>query len=390
MVSSFGFTVIDHGVALTRCPGCTNLLSVNAAFPDSDWSSLAHLLSVLESYLESQNCQIACGTCKDEVVLGVAGADLEYWLWHAHYLPESRRDLQVLLHRRSGHTLWVEGMLLNDLGEITPLALPMPESDFRCQAGCYFSVRQAWREFMAQNWPISQFAGLEISEGYFLVLNPAINSDADLQTFKEDCVRLVGKSSSSNTQFEFADLSWADTWKFEENTYHQWLGDFEAELKGSELIAGVLASPRQFYKIIETELKPFGCWLRCDGDSPPVAFLGDDEYYLSFDYREFLINAMIKGYSYWGALRFVEPILDSWEQARDVGERLKQLLTSYKCTVYGGHHFQCRAKRGKKIIQEFDLMSLAEADNELEESSEFLSWIAPQISLNPDTLKFEA
>jgi len=60
-----------------------------------------------------------------------------------------------------------------------------------------------------------------------------------------------------------------------------------------------------------------------------------------------------------------------------------KLLLPYVCTVYGGHYFQCRTKRGRKIVKEFDLAGLSEMNDELEEPDEFMSWIAPQISLNP-------
>jgi len=142
-----------------------------------------------------------------------------------------------------------------------------------------------------------------------------VDSDEDLVEFKENCMKLVGNTAPSGSQFEFADLSWADSWNFEENTYHHWLTEFETDLQESDVIAGVLASPNRFYDIVANEIGMFDCQLSKDGDSPPVAFLGDDEYYISFDYREYLINAMIKGYDYWGALRYVEPVLDSWEKA---------------------------------------------------------------------------
>ncbi|GEM_PF-3038803 len=388
MVQNFGFTVMDHGVALLRCPRCAALTAINSAFPDSDWNSLDHLLNVLESYLESRSDQILCGACRDTLGGPACNGDFEYWLWHAHFLPESKRDLQLLIHRRNGTTDWVEGMLVDEAGQICPITLPASEVEFRPRAGCFFSVRQAWKDFLHDNWPVSRFGSLEISDGYYLIVNPPVDSDADLQEFKENCVRLVGRSSSSSNQYEFADLSWADTWSFEENTYHQWLSEFERDLEDTDVIAGVLASPPRFYEIVQAELRPFGCWLRREGDNTPVAFLGDDEYYVSFDYREFLINAMIKGYSYWGALKFVEPVLESWEQARETGERLKALLSAYSCTVYGGHYFQCRTKRGRKIVKEFDLTRLSECDDDLEENSAFISWIAPQIELDPQTLKF--
>lgn len=389
MVRNFGFTVMDHGVALTRCPNCSTLSAINSAFPDSDWNSLPHLLSVLETFLEARSGQIVCSSCKDSFNPSQSDGGFEYWLWHSHFLPEVKQDLQLLVHRKNGMTGWIEGMLVNEKGEITPLPLPVGESEFRGRAGCFFSVRQAWNDFLHEQWPISQFAALEVSDGYYLVVNPPVDSDSELQSFKENCVKLVAKSTSANNQYEFADLSWADTWNFEENTYHQWLGNFESDLADSEVIAGVLASPQQFYTTVQNELRPFGCWLRREGDNNPVAFLGDDEYYVSFDYREYLINAMIKGYSYWGALRFVEPVLELWEQAREVGERLKKLLTTYKCTVYGGHFIQFRAKRGKKVIKEFDLTTLSDCEDELDEDSAFVEWIAPQISLDPGTLKFE-
>lgn len=390
MVRNFGFTVMDHGVALARCPSCSTLSAINSAFPDSDWNSLPHLLSILETFLESRSPQIVCANCNDPLNSEKRKVDFEYWLWHSHFLPEVKRDLQLLIHRKNGRTGWVEGMLVDDSGQITPLSLPLSESEFRAKAGCFFSVRQTWMDFLKEHWPASKFAAMEISDGYYLVVNPPVDSDSDLQAFKENCVKLVGQSINASTQYEFADLSWADTWNFEENTYHQWLNDFESDLEDTDVIAGVLASPQHFYNIVENELRPFGCWLRREDENSPVAFLGDGEYYVTFDYREYLINAMIKGYSYWGALRFVEPVLESWEQAREVGERLKESLTSYKCTVYGGHYFQCRAKRGRKIVKEFDLTALTECDDELEDKNAFIDWIAPQISLNPENLKFEA
>lgn len=389
MVKNFGFTVMDHGVALFKCPHCAGLSALNSAFPDSDWNSLPHLLSILETFLEGRKEKIVCSSCKKSFAGKNSGSKLEYYLWHSHFLPEVHSDLQVLLQRKNGATGWVEGMLVDTQGTITPLSLPASEPEFKNKAGCFFSVKQAWNDFLQDNWPVSRFASLEISDGYYLVVNPPIDSDDDLRSFKDNCLKLVGKATSSSNQYEFADLSWADTWNFEENTYHQWLQNFEADLSQSEIIAGVLASPQNYYAIVESELKPFGCWLRRDGENNPQAFLGDEEYYVSFDYREFLINAMIKGYSYWGALRFVEPVLETWEQAREVGERLKKLLTGYKCTVYGGHHIQFRPRRGKRLVHEFDLATLSKTENEMEEDSDFISWIAPQISLNPDTLKFE-
>jgi hypothetical protein len=389
MVRGFAFTVMDHGVALTRCPECDALASINSAFPDSDWNSLSHLLSVLETYLESTGCTVECSQCQHEFVLNPANESSEYWLWHAHFLPESKRDLQLLVHRRGGRTRWVEGMLIDENDVIVPMSIPVSEPEFRSRAGCYFSVRQAWREFLQESWPVSSFASLKISDGYYLVLNPPLDSESDLTAFKDSCVKLVSNSTGSGEHYEFADLSWADSWNFEEDTYHQWLPEFEKDLEESGLIAGVLASPEHFYNIVQKELHGFGCWLRREGQNGSIAFLGDDEYYLGFNYREYLVNAMIKGYSYWGALRFIEPMLDSWEQARDTGERLKRLLASYHCTVYGGHYFQCRATSGKRIVREFDLLALEPTDEELENDSEFLKWIAPQISLNPETLKFQ-
>lgn len=390
MVRTFGFTVMDHGVALARCPRCSTVSAVNSAFPDSDWNSLPHLLSVIETFLNSSSGAIVCASCKESFNLPEPETGFEYWLWHSHFLPQVKHDLQLLVHRKDGRTAWIEGMLVNGHRDIKPLSLPLSESDFRARAGCYFSVRQVWNDFLHEHWPITEFAALEISDGYYLVANPPVDSDNDLQTFKDNCVRLVGKASTASSQYEFADLSWADSWNFEENTYHQWLADFESDLADSEIIAGVLASPQQFFQIVQEELRPFGCWLRPDGEDSQVAFLGDDDYYVSLDYREYLLNAMIKGYSYWGALRFVEPILELWERGREVGERLKKLLPTYNCTVYGGHFLQFRSKRGKKkIIKEFDLNTLSDSDDELEDDSAFISWIAPQISLNPETLVFE-
>lgn len=389
MVRSFAFTVMDHGVALTRCPKCDALSAVNSAFPDSDWDSLPHLLSVLETYLESTACAITCPQCDLEFVLDPADEKAQYWLWHAHFLPEVKQDLQLLVHRQGGQTRWIEGMLIDKNESIVPIPLPLSEPDFYSRAGCYFSVRQAWREFLQASWPVSSFASLTVSDGYYLVINPPVDSDSDRNKFKDCCIKLVSNSAAVGEHYEFADLSWADSWNFEEDTYHQWLPEFESDLEESGLIAGVLASPEQFYEIIGNELERFGCWLKREGDDGSVAFLGDDEYYVGFNYREYLVNAMIKGYSYWGALRFVEPMLDSWEQARDTGQRLKALLGVYECIVYGGHYFQCRSKQRKRIIREFDLLSLEEPDNDLETDSEFLSWIAPQISLNPSTLRFK-
>jgi hypothetical protein len=389
MVSNFGFTVMDHGVALTLCPKCENLQSINSAFPDSDWNSLPHLLSVLETFLDSRTGQLVCSSCKTSFNPASAKENLEYWLWHSHFLPEVKRDLQLLVHRKNGLTGWVEGMLVEETGEIMPLSIPTAEPEFKDKAGCFFSVRQVWNDFLKEQWPVKRFAALEISDGYYLVVNPAVDSEADLQEFKDNCVKLVGKSTSTTTHYEFADLSWADTWNFEENTYHQWLSDYASDLSGSDVIAGVLASPAQFYITVHNELRPFGCWLRRADEEGSLAFLGDDEYFVSFDYREYLINAMIKGYSYWGALRFIEPVLELWEQTREVGERLKALLLHYKCTISGGHQIQFRAKRGKKIIKEFDLTTLSQSDDELEADAAFISWIAPQLSLNPETLRFE-
>lgn len=389
MVRGFGFTVMDHGVALTICPKCSCLCAVNSAFPDSDWNSLYHMLSVLETFVETRQCRIKCSSCKTNISLEGKRGNREYWLWHSHFLPEIKQDLQLLIKRQNGSTGWIEGMLIDEGNAITPIALPSSEADFSSHTGCYFSLRQVWKEFLQQHWPIKSFAQLMISPGYFLIANPPVEDDHALQEFKENCVKLLTASPSVGTQFEFADLSWADSWNFEENTYHQWLSDFENDLEESNLIAGVLASPEHYFQIIQAEVEPFGCRLTREDERTHIAVLGDEEYYISFDYREYLVNAMIKGYGYWGALRYVEPILDAWERARDAGQRLREMLKSYKCTVYGGHHFQCRLKRGKKIIAEFDLLSLSEPEDELEDDSEFLEWIAPQIALNPKTLTFE-
>jgi len=389
MVRSFAFTVMDHGVALTRCPDCQALAAVNSAFPDSDWNSLPHLLSVLETYLETTGCTVTCPHCDHEFVLNPNDEGSEYWLWHAHFLPEIKHDLQLLVHRKGGRTRWVEGMLIDENDTIAPIALPVSESEFSTRAGCHFSVRQAWREFLQGSWPVSCFGSLRVSDGYFLVLSPPVDSDNDLTEFKEHCIKLVSSAPGPGDHYEFADLSWADSWSFEEDTYHQWLQEFEKDLEESGLIAGVLASPEHFYLIVQNELQRFGCWLRREEKDESVAFLGDDEYYLSFDYREYLVNAMIKGYNYWGALRYIEPMLDSWEQARETGERLKQLLESYECTVYGGHYFQCRGKSGKKVVKEFDLLALEHSEEDMDGDSDFIDWIAPQISLNPATLKFK-
>src|SRR5439155_23820889 len=132
----------------------------------------------------------------------------------------------------------------------------------------------------------------------------------------------------------------------------------------------VLASPENFNNIVNAEVKRFDCGLRKDGDDA-IAVLGDEEYYLSFDYREYLINAMIKGYGYWGALRYIEPVLDSWERAKYIGDQLKELLQEYNCTVYGGHHFQIRSKHSKKLVKEFDLLSLTEPDEDFENQEDF-------------------
>ncbi len=390
MVRNFGFTVMDHGVALTCCPHCSTVSALNSAFPDSDWNSLPHLVSVIEAFVDSRPEEMTCTVCKEPFAREADNNSSDYWLWHSHFLSEVKQDLQLLIHRKYGKTAWIEGMLVSSTGEIKPLTLPLSESEFKVRAGCFFSVKQAWSDFMREHWPISQFAALQISEGYYLVVNPPINADSDLQLFKDNCVQLVGKSTSASNQYEFADLSWADSWHFEENTYHQWLSDYESDLASSEIIAGVLASPQQFYSIMQRELNSFDCWLRRDGENNPTAFLGDDEYYVSFDYREYLINAMIKGYSYWGALRFVEPILELWEQTRAVGERLKKILGHYNCVVFGGHYLQFRNKGGKKIVREVDLAGLAECDDELEEDSAFIAWIAPQIGLNTQTLKFRS
>ncbi len=385
MVQSFGFTVMDHGLTMAHCPNCGYLSPVNSAFPDSDWNSLYHLVSVLETFLESQDSNITCAFCDEAIA---TDENFECWLWHAHYLPEVKRDLQLLVHRKAGETKWIEGMLVDADCKITPIAVPLPEADFKAESGTYFSLRQVWKDFLQEHWPITKFAGLRVSQGYYLVLNPQVDSDDDLAAFKDNCMKLVTESEPAGSQFEFADLSWADSWNFEENTYHNWLSEYETDLQESNVIAGVLASPDEFYNIIARELEIFECQVKKDDEDAPVAFLGDDEYYLSFDFREFLINAMIKGYDYWGALRYIEPVLDSWEKARAIGERLKSLLP-YGCTISGGHFFQCRNAKSKKIVKEFDLMGLEETNDELEDKDEFVAWIAPQISINPLTLKFE-
>lgn len=388
MVRTFGFTVMDHGVALARCPQCSALSSVNAAFPESDWNSLYHMVSVLETFIETREYQVICQACKHDIVVTGGHNDSEYLLWHAHYLPESRQDLQLLIKRKNGCTDWIEGMLVDERAAITPIPLPSSEAEFSARAGCYFSLRQIWKEFLQQEWPVKRFAGMEISRGYFILLNQAVDADEDLRQFKENCVDLVASSPQAGTQFEFADLSWADSWNFKENTYHQWLSDFASDVEQSNIIAGVLACPQQFFNIIQDELRTFDCFLRRSDEKSTVAVLGDDNYYVSFDYRECLVNAMIKGYTYWGALRFVEPMLDSWEDLRDTGERLKRLLPGYECTVYGGHYFQCRSKSTKRIVKEFDMLGLAESDGDVTNDEEFLEWISPQISLNRQTLKF--
>ncbi|MBI4534131.1 MAG: hypothetical protein HY711_09295 [Candidatus Melainabacteria bacterium] len=387
MVQSFGFTVMDYGLALAICPVCKTLCSVNSAFSASDWDSLNHLVSVLETYLESPPCLVDCQQChKDFTLTEDAG---EYWLWHAHFLPESKRDLQVLMHRKKGATGWVEGMLVETNGAITPLPLPIGETEFKTRSGCHFSVRQAWRELLHNNWPLCQFTASEISLGYYLVVNPPVDSDNDLAVFKDNCLKLVGQSLAAGTEYEFADLSWADSWNFEESTYHEWLNEFEGDVEESDIIAGVLASPDQFYNIVQQEIEPFGCWLRQVEQNSQVAMLGDNEYYLSFDFRQHLLNAMIKGLSYWSALQFVEPILESWQQTRSTGERLRQLLTSYSSTVYGGRYLQLRLKRGKKLVKELDLTVLTNSEDEDETDSQFLERICKQIALNPQTLKFK-
>jgi len=392
MVQSFGFTVMDHGVALAVCPECGALSSVNSAFPDCDWNSVPHLLSVIETYLEGQGTTIHCGSCKHGFQLHSGKGDEAehpYWIWHSHYLSESKRDLQVLIYRKNGRTEWVEGMLVEPDGRIVPTPLPVSEQEFKAMAGCHFSVRQAWREFLKGEWPVSRFAAFQISDGYFLVVNPPVENDKDLSGFKENCVKLVAGSPSAGNHFEFADLSWADSWNFEENTYHQWLTEYEEDLEGSDTVTGVLASPDQFYAIVSAEVESFGCKLRRESAEAQQAFLGDDEYFVSFDFREYLVNAMIKGYSYWGALRYIEPIVDSWERSRETGERLKGLLKHYNCTVYGGRYFQARPKRAKKIAAEFDLLILEEPEDDIEDEQAFLEWLAPQIDLNIETRRFE-
>src|SRR5216117_1290221 len=82
MVQSFGFTVMDHGLAMARCPSCEYLSPVNSAFSDSN--SLYHLVSVLETFLETRDHEITCAFC-DEQIPTTNG--FEYWLWHAHFLP---------------------------------------------------------------------------------------------------------------------------------------------------------------------------------------------------------------------------------------------------------------------------------------------------------------
>lgn len=390
MVRSFGFTVMDHGVALTPCPCCAALAAVNSAFPDSDWNSLPHLISIIETYVETRGTTIHCPQCKAGFQVTSKQANAELWLWHSHYLAEVKRDFQVLIHRKDGRTAWVEGMLVDSDGTISPIALPVSEMDFRELCGCYFSVRQAWREFLKQCWPVSKFAANQVSEGYYLIVNPPVDDDSDLSGFKDNCVGLVSGSAQSGDHYEFADLSWADSWNFAENTYHQWLQDYETALEESDLIAGVLASPDHFFSIVKNELSAFDCSLRREQGNSQLAFLGDEEYYVGFDFREYLINAMVKGYSYWGALRYVEPIIDSWERAREVGERLKTLLKSYRCTVYGGRYFQCRPRRGKKIVKEFDLFELEESEDDVEDEEAFLAWIAPQIDLDARSMCFNS
>lgn len=343
--------------------------------------------------MESHQYDVVCSSCEMDLD---RSDDFEYWLWHSHFLAEVHKDLQLLMHRKGGRTSWVEGMLISVEGEatkISPLMVPTSEGDFHLQAGCYFSLRQYWKDFLKQHWPIGKFNASKISDGYYLIVNPPVETDDDLNTFKDNCVNIVANGveakSEVNGHYEFADLSWADSWQFQENTYHQWLSDYEADLESSELIAGVLASPQKFFEILESELSDLSCELRRESKNGTVVFLGDQEYYLSFDYREFLLNAMIKGYNFWGALRFVEPVLDSWEQARTIGERLKETLTNYQCTVYGGRYFQCRTKRGK-IVKEFDLLSLEDMEEELESEGEFLRWIAPQIELDPSSKRFTA
>jgi hypothetical protein len=390
MVQAFGFTVMDHGLAMARCPSCQSLSAVNCAFPNSDWNSLYHLVSVLETFVESRQYEIICANCEDEIVSETAMKADEYWIWHSHYLPEAEKDLQLLLYRRNGKTAWIEGMFIETDDSIVPTTIPCSESEFRSNAGCHFSTRQAWKEFLKEHWPVDRFAGISTSDGYFLVVSPPIDGDGDLTEFKEQCVKLVGDFQPNSGHYEFADLSWADEFNFEESTYHSWLNDYESDLSESNVIAGVLASPDYFYSIISSELKRFECTLRRDDKENSIAFLGDDEYYLSFNYREYLINAMIKGYGYWGALRYVEPVLDSWEKARYIGEQLKELLQSYSCTVYGGHYFQARSKRGRKtIVKELDLMSLEEPDEDFRTQQDFAQWIAPQISLNLLTCTFD-
>jgi hypothetical protein len=391
MVQAFAFTVMDHGLAMARCPNCKSLSAVNCAFPNSDWNSLYHLVSVLETFIESKQYEIVCAECEDEIV-GEGGMKAhEYWLWHSHYLAEVNKDIQLLLYRRDGMTIWIEGMLVEPDGAITPTTLPCSEVEFLSKAGCHFSVRQAWKEFLQNHWPVSKFAGTAISQGYFLVVSPPVDADSDLVDFKDSCVKLVADAQPNSGHYEFADLSWADEFNFEESTYHGWLNDYETDLQESNVIAGVLASPDQFYNIVNSQLERFGCGLRREDEEQSVAFLGDDEYYLSFNYREYLINAMIKGYGYWGALRYIEPILDSWEKAKYIGEQLKELLQSYSCTVFGGHYFQARNKKGKKeIIKELDLTGLEQPDEDFRTQEDFAQWIAPQISLNLRTCKFDS
>src|SRR5258706_7623416 len=91
MVSNFGFAVMDQGLAITRCQNCEKLTSINSAFPDSDWNSLFHLMSVLESFVESEQLQLNCANCNKEIgISGNKGTTSEYWLWHAHFLGEMK------------------------------------------------------------------------------------------------------------------------------------------------------------------------------------------------------------------------------------------------------------------------------------------------------------
>jgi len=211
---------LDAVLLVGYCPTCeeeSETLGLSGNF--EDLNSLNQLESFLVASGEVQSMAV-CQRCEEPI----PPEHLQFLGWF-HFLPEVQTDFVLGLRFKKGRIKqrrYFKAVLGAALEEVAP---PVSEASFYRKFGTYFTVRQLWKEFIAQHPAPSRLEKVQVQEGYYLALLPS--GDVVPEGAIEEVKEFAQGLAQEGVDFfqSLADLA-EQEFPFEGRSYHEWLPQY--------------------------------------------------------------------------------------------------------------------------------------------------------------------